>query len=65
MSGGLAVAPRFAEPAAGGGLTLEQHLAEVLERARAQEDARCPVCQGGMAPADEGARCTECGTTLS
>jgi tRNA(Ile2) C34 agmatinyltransferase TiaS len=65
VSAALAVAPRVAELAAGGGLTLEQHLSEVLERARRHEDALCPVCQGDMAPTDEGARCTDCGTTLT
>ena len=65
MSGALAVAPRAAEPSAGGGLTLERHLSEVLDRARAHEDALCPLCQGGMEPSDEGARCRDCGTILA
>jgi tRNA(Ile2) C34 agmatinyltransferase TiaS len=65
VSGALAIAPRVAEPAAGGGLTLEQHLSELLDRARAHEEALCPVCRGGMEPADEGARCRDCGTSLA
>jgi tRNA(Ile2) C34 agmatinyltransferase TiaS len=65
VSGALAEAPRVAEPAAGGGLTLERHLSEVLDRARAQQEAPCPVCQGAMEPSDEGARCRDCGTSLA
>jgi tRNA(Ile2) C34 agmatinyltransferase TiaS len=66
VSGALAVAPRVAEPAgAGGGLTLEQHLSEVLERARVHQDAPCPVCHGAMERSGDGARCRDCGSRIS
>jgi predicted amidophosphoribosyltransferase len=66
VSGALAVAPRVTETATAGsrGPTLEERLSELLDRARAHEDALCPVCQGGMGPSDQGAYCRDCGTTL-
>jgi hypothetical protein len=54
------------EAAQGGGrLTLEERLGQVLETARAQGVAGCPVCGGRLTPAPEGAACRDCGSVLT
>jgi hypothetical protein len=65
VSGALAVAPRVTEPARSRGPTLEERLSEVLDRARARQDVECPLCRGAVEPSDEGARCRDCGATLT
>ncbi len=52
--------------ALGGGGTLEERLSAVLDEARANGSAECPVCHARMAPAPDGtADCGGCGGRLS
>ena len=57
-------APRTAESAGPGGLTLEERLSAEWRELSAHGMAACPVCEGEMSPADDAGRCQACGSEL-
>jgi tRNA(Ile2) C34 agmatinyltransferase TiaS len=65
VSGALALAPHPPDPAGGRRPSLEERLAEVLERTRANLDPDCPVCGAAMELFGEGARCAGCASILA
>ena len=67
MTGALLERPvsRGAQPAMDGGVTLEERLNLVLDAARANGSAECPVCHARMTVAQEAAECADCGSRLS
>ncbi len=67
MTGALLERPVFrgAQPAPDGGVTLEACLNLVLDAARTNGGAECPVCHSRMTAAQEAAECADCGSRLS
>jgi hypothetical protein len=55
-------APRLFEPAAAGGVSLEDKILGAWEDLVAAASAECPVCGGRMRPADG---CDSCGSELN
>jgi hypothetical protein len=56
---------RRVRPAGGRGITLEELLESALRSAQAGGLAECPVCNGRMHAAEDAARCSGCGSTVS
>jgi hypothetical protein len=67
MTGALLERPasRGVQPTPDGGVTLEERLNLVLDAARTNGSAECPVCHARMTAAHEAAECADCGSRLS